>query len=111
MTRYTIVRDCPTGISIPVTERNHALFTQPVDIEISVDPTGIDCIVNHVNPVGISKVTGIPLSATVPVLLRVIVYSNISSIRPTHQFRSTTSIVSSRRARFNVKEVALLASI
>ena len=96
---------------IPVIERNHALFSQPVAIERSVDPAGIDCIANPVNPVGISKVTGISLSVTVPVLDSVTVYSNTSSIRPTHPLRSVTLIVSSKIARLKINDVVLFTSI
>lgn len=92
-------------------ERNPASLIPPVRFEISVEPGGVDTTVNPVNPLGISSVTGMPWSDTFPVFVRVIVYSNISPMIPSHPFKSTTPIASSRSAILRINEVVLLASI
>lgn len=80
-------------------------------MERSIDPAGVEIIVNPVNPEGISSITGILVRATFPVFVRVIVYSNISPIIPSPPFISETVIVSSRRGILRINAVVLFASI
>ena len=110
-TRYTIVTVAQIAIFIPESERYHAPFVQPVLVERSVDPGGVEFITNPVNHDGISSVTGIAVSATFPVLVSEMVYSKISPIIPSQPFTSITLIVSSRSGILRIKAVVLLASI
>lgn len=59
VTLYVIVAIDPIGIFIPESERYQALLAQPVEVERSTEPGGIEVTTNHVNPDGISSVTGI----------------------------------------------------
>jgi hypothetical protein len=96
---------------IPEIERYPAPFTPPTESERSVEPGGRDTMVNPVNQAGTTRFTGIPVSPTFPVFVRVIVYSKTSRMSPSPPFISTTLIVSSRRAILRINDVVLLASI
>ncbi len=95
----------------PEIERYQTLFIPPELVERSVDPAGVDIIVNPVNHAGISRVTDIAESATFPVFVSVMVYSNISPMIPSPPFTSSTLIDSSSSGRLRINEVVLFASI